>query len=161
MKTVVFFIYSILLIASCNPVRFATKQQLKTDKIIKDYLAVHPPRIDTNTVYIKGNTDTVWEEVISYTPTPQDYITDVPATPNTVVKYLPGATQKIYIYQTDTIVKTITNTDALKALSDKLIQAQAKEQSVKDRATIDRYTTYALFALLALLLFLYIKKLLK
>lgn len=56
-KTIFYIIalaFTVCLSSGCNPIKQAGKRQAQFEDVILNYIKAHPPRIDTNTVYIPG-----------------------------------------------------------------------------------------------------------
>lgn len=60
---IVYYLLAALLVASlfsgCNTAARLAKKNKQFEDAVNAYIAAHPPRIDTSTVYIQGRTDTV------------------------------------------------------------------------------------------------------
>jgi hypothetical protein len=66
-----FFAAIVLLLvwnSGCNPAKKVAKQAAQYQQLIDAYTASHPPRIDTNTVYIPGKPDSIYIAVPESNP---------------------------------------------------------------------------------------------
>jgi hypothetical protein len=54
------FALLLVLDSGCNPAKQVAKQAVQYQQLVDAYTASHPPRIDTNTVYISGKPDSIY-----------------------------------------------------------------------------------------------------
>lgn len=126
-RPIYFSAFLTLCFSACNSEKRVLKDPEKTARVVGKYLQTHQFDSDTITRYIEG--DTVVQLLIGYDTTfiPGDTITK-------------EVTRTVYktVNKTDTVVRSITNNDLLKACQTQLMTADYdRKQAVIDKQTAE------------------------
>ena len=173
-----------LFFVGCNPIKKAGKRQEQMDAVIQNYIASHPPRIDTNTVFIKGKVDSIaypvaivdtnalrrFKDSLSnamaekYGDDASDCSRQVNEAFDVGYKQAMSLAQKIKIpvCHPDTIVRTVYNTDAVNDLQKENARLRGIIEQMKDSHP-DKWLWYFIIsaAINGVFIFGFIKRLLK
>jgi hypothetical protein len=174
-----FAAFALLLVldSGCNPAKQVAKQAVQYQQLVDAYTASHPPRIDTNTVYIRGSVDSIYIAVPITNPLLIASIKDsLEAAIESKYDYLAAdcsqqindafdvgykqareeiKRQKIPAAKPDTIIKTITPVDYINSLKNTINNQSADLKVCQAKQNYFWYFIVSLFinAVLICLLF--------